>query len=307
MLKRISTLMIRLLLVCIWALLFINPARAAIEITSFTAEWDGDEVRVDWETASELDIAGFYLQRAEALTGSFGRITTFIPAEGDPFSGFYYLYFDDDVTSGRDYWYLLEIVDTDQESESYGPVAALSSTLTPSPTNQGGTTQTPQPTQSLAPTNTQPITTQPVVPTATRTPAQSAPTATRGAGTAYPAPSTATPGAAQPLTTQQTVQPLATLPSTTLTIVPTDVLTTSVSLTGTATLIPLPDITLTFPPGGIQIQERGTTTPTQAVARASSGSTSPWNPTGGVLLISTIVLIWLLLGAWFYLAFRRIE
>jgi hypothetical protein len=275
----------------------VQPAQAAVIISSFTAAWAEDNVNVEWETASELDTAGFYVQRSDSQNGVYIRITEFFIAEGDDFSGASYLFIDSNVTSGNTYWYKLETIDLDQESEYYGPISAVPSTpsLTPTATSPSATSTTP----------TTPFTPSPTVAvTPTVTQAQPLPSATRLPPTAYPFPATATRPPAQPTTAPlQPTQPLLPTP-----VVPTatEVISPSTILSTTATLIPLPEITLTFPAGGIVIQKHGTATITPAPTRQAAG-VSGWNPAGGVMLISIIVLIWILLGVWFYMSFRRIE
>ena len=306
--QRKSSLRIKILLSCVWLLIFwfcfspaIRLAQASITLTYFNATWQNDDVLVSWETAAEEDIEGFYIQRSESQNGNYSRVSTRIPSIGDPQSGAFYQFIDSDATSGMTYWYRLESIENVDETEVsvyYEPVMAVLYQQTPTATNTGTLestpTQTNTPATPLAGSET---------PTVTGTPAQALPTATSPAGTVYPAPFTVTPPANLPTSsplqpTQPQVQPLLPTPG---------VLTpTGTSLSPTETLIPLPDITLTFPPGGIIIQERGAIPPTPAPASQSAGAPG-WNPYGGVMLISVIVVIWILLGSWFYLAFRKIE
>lgn len=68
-------------------------------------------VKITWETASEVDAAGFYLYRASSPDAGFERITsTLIPAKGDPFTGASYEYKDENVRWGHLYYYQLEEV-----------------------------------------------------------------------------------------------------------------------------------------------------------------------------------------------------
>lgn len=242
----------------------------------------GNNVIVEWETASELETAGFYVQRSDSQNGVYIRITEFIVAEGDDISGASYYIIDTNVTSGNTYWYKLETIDLNQESEYYPPVSAIP--LTPTPT----IIFTPSPTFAITPTGTQ---------------AQPNPTDTRLPPTAYPGPATATRPPTQPTTTP--VQPTQPPPPTPVVPAATGVISPTTILSATATLIPLPEITLTFPAGGIIIQKHGTATITPAPTRQSAG-VSGRKPAGGVMLISVIVLIWILLGVWFYMSFRRV-
>ena len=69
-------------------------------------------VVVDWETASEVDTAGFLLHRSQSADGPFSPLVeTPIPARGDPLVGDAYRYEDRDVVWGRRYFYQLEEVE----------------------------------------------------------------------------------------------------------------------------------------------------------------------------------------------------
>jgi len=71
-----------------------------------------DCIVVTWETASEVDAAGFLLYRSDTAEGSFSRITEKpIPARGDPLTGAAYRYEDRDMVWGRRYFYKLEEVE----------------------------------------------------------------------------------------------------------------------------------------------------------------------------------------------------
>jgi hypothetical protein len=80
-------------------------------------------VVVTWETASEVETAGFHVFRRPAENGSFSRITeTPVPAEGDPLVGASYRYEDQDVTWGQRYVYQLEEVELDGTRTRYPEV-----------------------------------------------------------------------------------------------------------------------------------------------------------------------------------------
>jgi hypothetical protein len=77
-------------------------------------------VAVTWETASEVETAGFHVLRARSPDGDFTRITeTPVPAEGDPLVGASYRYEDIDVTWGQRYVYQLEEVELDGTRNRY--------------------------------------------------------------------------------------------------------------------------------------------------------------------------------------------
>ncbi len=46
-------------------LLFTSMTHAAVDITSFRAVWEGDDIRVTWQTGSQIDHAFFNLWRSE--------------------------------------------------------------------------------------------------------------------------------------------------------------------------------------------------------------------------------------------------
>lgn len=67
---------------------------------------------VTWETASEVDTAGFLLYRSDSLDGPFSLLTaTTIPAQGDPLVGASYRHEDRDVAWGQSYFYQLEEIE----------------------------------------------------------------------------------------------------------------------------------------------------------------------------------------------------
>ena len=96
-----------------------------VNLISFTATGFNDHVALNWETASEIDTAGFYLLRREGSSGDYKRITqSLIPAEGSATSGATYTYTDRDVTGPNIYYYKLEDVSTSGGRSEHGPVSA---------------------------------------------------------------------------------------------------------------------------------------------------------------------------------------
>lgn len=66
-------------------------------------------VVVTWETASEVETAGFHIHRGSSAEGPFSQITEIpVPAEGDPLVGASYRFEDRDVAWGKQYFYQLE-------------------------------------------------------------------------------------------------------------------------------------------------------------------------------------------------------
>jgi hypothetical protein len=89
--------------------------------------WQGSRqtsVLVEWETASELDTAGFNLYRGPNTGGPFERVNDeLIPTKGDPLSGGNYTYEDTSVRAGRVVYYQLEEVRLDGSSQRFGPIS----------------------------------------------------------------------------------------------------------------------------------------------------------------------------------------
>jgi len=80
-------------------------------------------VLVKWETATELDMIGFYITRSENPDGPFERVTdTLIPAQTDAFTGGTYQYKDTGLKAGSTYHYQLEAVSTQGDVERFGPL-----------------------------------------------------------------------------------------------------------------------------------------------------------------------------------------
>jgi hypothetical protein len=109
-----------------------DGAPTAIALVSFTAEWDGDEVVVAWETALEIDTVGFNLWRSATPDGEYERINeTLIPAASlGGGMGEVYEYADIDVTPGATYYYKLEEVEAGGAGNWHGPVSTGTQTPT---------------------------------------------------------------------------------------------------------------------------------------------------------------------------------
>ncbi|HOV48617.1 MAG TPA: S24/S26 family peptidase [Anaerolineae bacterium] len=141
-----------LALLCL-ALLF-HPLLAAVTLSRFGASVQTDSIKVYWETASEVNMSVFYVLRSLSETGTYSRISNFIPAEGD-LGGAMYEYIDYDVQAGTTYYYKLEAVETNGSSEFHGPVSARmplpGEDATPTPTPSPTATSTPAPTTAAPP------------------------------------------------------------------------------------------------------------------------------------------------------------
>jgi hypothetical protein len=98
----------------------------ALTLVSFNASVQGQAVLLTWETASEVEIEGFHLYRAEAPDGTQTRLNeALIPSQGQGGPpGASYQFADEDVVAGVTYWYWLEAVDIYGEATRHGPESA---------------------------------------------------------------------------------------------------------------------------------------------------------------------------------------
>ncbi len=106
----------------------------AIHLVSFTAEASDEGVTLTWETAVEIDNAGFNLWRSLAAGGTYVKINDkLIAAQGDGVSGANYTYLDTAVAGGVTYYYKLEDVDYYGVSAFHGPVSVETGSTQTSP------------------------------------------------------------------------------------------------------------------------------------------------------------------------------
>ena len=77
---------------------------------------------IEWQTASELDTVGFNILRAESSDGEPVRINSvLISPSNDPITGGSYSFEDQNVTIGATYFYYLEDVDAQGNTNRNGP------------------------------------------------------------------------------------------------------------------------------------------------------------------------------------------
>lgn len=266
----------------------IGSARAAVTLIYFIAEADAptNSIYLEWETATELNNAGFYITRSNLENGTYVRITDFIPAEGDGVTGSLYYFFDLNIQTGVRYWYKLEAVDTNNNSEFHGPISAQLGGPTPTST-LSGPTRTPTVTVTLPPGVTPSNT-----PTSTQTPIMS-PTFTSVIPTR-----TVTP---QPSNTPLVLNTTPTnLPGTTATDIPTPTQTLDVS-----------PIELMFPAPTQQtvIQKVVTVVVVTEVAPgAIILEQSPMSVRGQLgLMFGIVILLWVVLGIFIVVYIRRLN
>ncbi len=127
-----------------------------VGLLSFTAAIQADGVRLDWETATELNTAGFIIQRSSDGTNfvtlnDIGLVT----ATGGVATGATYSEVDTTAVSGQTYTYKLVEVET---NSSQHDLETVTITFNPQPTATsiviGGNDPTPRPTNTPQPTST---------------------------------------------------------------------------------------------------------------------------------------------------------
>ncbi len=115
---------------------FWNPdsgAPLAVDIAGFTAEADGDAIRLMWETVSEVDHLGFNVYRGPAPDGPWTQLNAGLIASPTPGAtdGHAYEWLDADVYDGQITWYRLEAVDIHGGTQDAGFVSAQAGATAP--------------------------------------------------------------------------------------------------------------------------------------------------------------------------------
>ena len=83
-------------------------------------------VIVSWETATELETAGYFIYRSESPDGPFEKITEeMIPASTSPLTGGSYEYTDTETRAGNTYYYQLEEIETSGTTNIEGPIEGM--------------------------------------------------------------------------------------------------------------------------------------------------------------------------------------
>ena len=247
---------------------------AAVDLLYFRTQPGQNSITLQWETATEIDNAGFYIQRSLEIDAGYQRITNFITSQGDQFTGHYYEYIDQTVSSGIIYYYKLEMISAGGNSEYSDAVNGIINVSTPTTT----TTQAINPTNTTTPTSTN------LVNTATATSTRTA--------TAVSTRSNPTPSSTLPAVPTQTIAPAYTP-----------------SQTPTTTLMPLPAITLIFP----AYTATNTITATHQFGSISETNDNQDNGGRSVfsqrlkLLIIVVIILWLILALFLVIYFRQLK
>ncbi len=272
---------------------YTGRVHAAVTLVSFTASAQVDFILIEWETATELNNAGFYIQRSTQSGTGYARITDLIPSLSDGLTGAQYQYEDHTANAGITYYYKLEAINLNGGSELYGPV---------SQSWGGNATQTATLTQNATSTST--ATSQTTANTSTPTPTGTAGPTSTATSTATLAPTSTATSVAQIATHTPTPSPTPTSPGPLVTLEGT------VFPSPTTTLLPLPSITLIFP------VLTATQTPTATQIETPAASATPTDtpelddepvPTRWKIAAMLLVVLWILLAGFLTILIRRMS
>ena len=111
------------------AIVIVRPT--SLDVSAFGAGIEGTTIRLTWETASEVEIAGFNVLRAALPAATAFRVMNVEPilaTQSGSGSGASYSYLDEAATPGVVYHYRLEILRTDGGTEVYGDAEATVAT-----------------------------------------------------------------------------------------------------------------------------------------------------------------------------------
>jgi len=250
--------------------LTVSATRAAVELLYFRGYSQVGGILLVWETEIEPDQRGFYITRSDTEHGDYTRVSELIPSLGSDTTGNYYTYIDTDIVGGRAYWYQLEMVDVDNLVTFSEKIRVFAGVYVST-----ATVTATVPIRSATPTVRQPT-------------------------------STSTQGASA--TSQNTPSPDGTetlLPGTASGF--TQVVTATALVSATTTLIPLPEITLQFPTLGANINPADAQSIEIPENPSEERERSLLTRLGRALFLLLVVLIWLVLGGWFYFSTRRMD
>ncbi len=265
-----AALITTIILVANWSV-----TQAAITLLYFNATPGNQQVRLNWATATEIDNAGFFVQRSSQPNSGYARIhTEIILAKGDNFTGSTYEYLDSGLPNGAQFWYRLESIDFSQQSQFSNPILVVV-----------GVPVTPSPSLSPSPSATLSTTRQAPIPTFTSLPpgGYPAPQITPGSPPVqiYPQPEEARPGVVDPAgqlpPTEQPEQAGLAEPS-----------------SGVAQLAPFPTVTILFP----TVDPQGG--PTVPPPPGSTGGFFRQVGLARLWPLGLLVIVWLALAGWFY-------
>ena len=106
----------------------VYDASLSVSMSGFSASQCAEGVRLNWETASEVDTRGFYVSRSSERDGIFQRIHTIpIASRGNNAFGARYTFLDYQAPRERINWYHLEELDVFGHIHSLGKLRVMPS------------------------------------------------------------------------------------------------------------------------------------------------------------------------------------
>ncbi len=102
-----------------------------VHLASFALTPASGSVRIDWETALEIDNQGFYIWRRDQLSGAEQRVSGFIPARAANNAGASYSFSDTTAVNGVEYAYFLEDLDLSGKSTRHPAVRGVANPQNP--------------------------------------------------------------------------------------------------------------------------------------------------------------------------------
>ncbi len=103
----------------------LGPLPTNVVLSSFTATVEQNGILINWTTETEPDNAGFNLYRSTEENGEYVKINeSMIPAQGTATSGGSYSFIDAVEQSGT-YYYKLESIAFNGQSQFFGPIAIM--------------------------------------------------------------------------------------------------------------------------------------------------------------------------------------
>jgi hypothetical protein len=115
----------------------------SVILTNFRAQPGNAQANILWGTLSEVNLAGFFVQRSTQATSGFADISAQLPRQGTGTGGSSYQYTDTNLTNSTPYYYRLRVLGTNGSSIYSGVVVAIPIPQTPTPTLTVAPTLTP--------------------------------------------------------------------------------------------------------------------------------------------------------------------
>jgi len=109
----------------VYAEFLLSEVSTAITLVSFEAKPGSNKVTLTWETATEIDNAGFNIVRAESENGAYIKINdAVIPAKAGTAGGASYQFIDSNAKNRTTYYYKLQDISLNGSTADHGPKSA---------------------------------------------------------------------------------------------------------------------------------------------------------------------------------------